>query len=315
MFSTFADVFGSDDNDTKKINGTNNPFGSTSTTIDPFGISSDMKLSASSQRFDDSPFIVETTNDDFNRSHTSKDALSSSNWGAYQNSTNITNQDPPIFDPLENKSSNLALNNNITHSKSINLFNAFSIPIMSNEMTTAPIQASPIDLLFDQDIDPSSFPATNPNNSLTHSDQVQSSYDLLGLNRATIKVVKSDSLTDISKSNQAQKSSPSSLMAKSNISTATSYHSLPINAIPTSASTLRVQATALSIMTGTTSTTPYDDQFLDWLTQSDDLMCAVDPKLSGLSKKMDINMMKSTDDLLGSIYRPPPQILTTLRMS
>ncbi|CAF4558175.1 unnamed protein product, partial [Rotaria magnacalcarata] len=77
----------------------------------------------------------------------------------------------------------------------------------------------------------------------------------------------------------------------------------------------RVQATALTIMTGTTSTstTPYDDQFLDWLTQSDDLMCSVDPKLSGQSKKMDINMLKSTEDLLGSISRQPQQTLTTVQ--
>jgi hypothetical protein len=326
MFSTFADVFGSDDSNIKKMNGTNNPFDS-STTVDPFGISSDMKLSASSQRFDDSPFVIDTTTitDESNRlSRSGKEALSSSNWNAYQNSPNEPNLDSSAtFDPLEeiqSKSTNLSINNNIPHSKSINLMNPFSIPAMSNETSTVPNQASPIDLLFDLNVDPSTLPTTkSDNNSLINSDQIQSSYDLLGLNKKansspTVKVLKSDSLTDIPKSIQTKKSSPlSSLTAKSNIPTATSYHSMPINALPTSTSTLRVQATALSILTGTTSTTPFDDQYLDWLTQSDDLMCGVDPKLSGLSKKIDINMLKSTEDLLGSIYRQSPQTLTTVQ--
>ncbi|CAF3952112.1 unnamed protein product [Rotaria sp. Silwood2] len=327
MFSTFADVFGSDENDTKKLNGTKNPFDTLSTTVDPFGISSDMKLSASSQKFDDSPFIIETNNEQFNRSRSGKDALSSLNWNAYQNSTTESNVDQSTtFDPLEDpqdKTTRLSINNNnnnnITHSKSINLINPFSIPTISNQTSTAPIQASPIDLLFDINIDPSTLPTINSdNNSLIHSDQVQSSYDLLGLNQQTnplpsVKLLKSDSLTDIPKINQTKKSSPSSLMAKTNIHTASSYHSLPTDAPPTSPTTLRVQATALTIMTGTTSTTPYDDQFLDWLTQSDDLMCSMDPKLSGQSKKMDINMLKSTEDLLGSIYKQSLQTLTTVQ--
>jgi hypothetical protein len=315
MFNTFADVFGSDDHTTKQINGTNNPFdiSTTTTNVDPFGISSDMKLSASSQRFDDSPFVIDTTtiSDESNRACSGKDALSSSNWNAYQNST---------LDPLEDsqtKSTSLSINNNITHSKSINLINPFSIPTMSNEVSTVPNQASPIDLLFDLNIDPSTL---TTDKSLINSDQIQSSYDLLGLNKKsnpspTVKILKSDSLTDIPRLNQTKKTFPSSsLTAKSTIPTATSYHSMPINAPPTSPSTLRVQATALSILTGTTSTTtPFDDQFLDWLTQSDDLMCGVDPKLSGLSKKIDINMLKSTEDLLGSIYRQSSQPLTKVQ--
>ncbi|CAF4774758.1 unnamed protein product [Rotaria sp. Silwood1] len=323
MFSTFADVFGSDDNDTKILNGTKNPFGSSlSSTVDPFGISSDMKLSASSQKFDDSPFTIETTNEQMNLSHSGKDALSSSNWNAYQNSTNKPNLDQSTkFDPLEDlqdKTTNLSINHNITHSKSINLMNPFLIPTISNEESTVPIQATQIDLLFDINVDPSTLPTINSNDSLAHSDQVQSSYDLLGLNQKTkpspsVKILKSDSLTDLPKISQTKNSSPSSLMAKTNIPTASSYHSLPINVPPTSPSTLRAQATALTIMTGTTSTTPYDDQFLDWLTQSDDLMCSVDPKLSGSSKKMDINMLKSTEDLLGSIYKQSIPTLTTLQ--
>jgi hypothetical protein len=318
MFSTFADVFGSDDHNTKQDNGSNNPFDSSTTTVDPFGISSDMKLSASSQRFDDSPFIVETTtSNDSNRFDNGKDAFSSStNWNNYQNSNEESSLDP--LENLQTKSTSLTIHNNITHSKSINLINPFSIPTMTNETSTVPIQASPIDLLFDLNVDPSTLPTINSDKSLTNSDQVQSSYDLLGLNKKSnptpaVKILKSDSLTDLPKLNQTKKSSPStSLNAKSNIPTATSFHSIPIHAPTTSPSTLRVQATALSILTGTTSTTPFDDQFLDWLTQSDDLMCGVDPKLSGLSKKIDINMLKSTEDLLGSICRQPPPPAQTL---
>ncbi|CAF0957517.1 unnamed protein product [Adineta steineri] len=354
MFSTFADVFGSDDNHTNNPFGTSttstvDPFGistdknlTTSTTdafgistdrnlststMDPFGISTDMKLSASSQRFDDSPFIIEASNDENNKFRSGKDALSSTNWNAYQNNAN---EPVPSFDPFENiqdKTTNLSLNNNnITHSKSINLINPFSIPTIPNEISIVPVQATAIDLLYDLNVDPSTLPANNSDNSLTHSDQVQSSYDLLGLNKQqasptpSVKVLKSDSLTDIQKLNPTKNSSPStSLLTKSNIPTAASYHSLPTNAPPTSPSTLRIQATALTIMTGTTtSTAPYDDQFLDWLTQSDDLMCGVDPNLSGQSKKADINMLKSTEDLLGSIYKQqqqqqPPTTLTTVQ--
>lgn len=324
MFSTFADVFGSDDSNTKNINGSNNPFDSssssttttaaTATTVDAFGVSSDMKLSASSQGFDDSPFIVETSpfTDDFNRLRT-------------RNSPNELTLDP--LDDLPMKSTSLTINNNsnLPHSKSINLINPFSVPTLSNDTSIVSIQASPIDLLFDPNIDPSTLPSNTENSSLVHSDQVQSSYDLLGLNKqskptaatTTIKILKSDSLTDLPKLNQTKKSSPSnSLTTKSNIPTATSFHSMPINALSTSPSALRVQATALSILTGsTTSNTPFDDQYLDWLTQSDDLMCGVDPKLTGPSKKIDINMLKSTEDLLGSIYRQPngSQTLTTLQ--
>ena len=36
----------------------------------------------------------------------------------------------------------------------------------------------------------------------------------------------------------------------------------------------------------------HDDQFLDWLTQSDDLMSGVDPKLNESSKKMILILLK-----------------------
>jgi hypothetical protein len=271
MFNTFADVFNTDDNDRKQINGTN-PF-DISSTIDPFGISSQMKLSQSSEKFDDNPFIVSTNNNKPVRPRSGKDALSSSNWLAYQHSMDEANLD------LQDTSS-------ITDSTSIN---PFLIPTtsdgnLSNEISS---HTSAIDLLFDMNIDPRI-------DSLTNCDD-----DFLGLNEtnpSSVKVLKSDSLTDISPT-------------KSSIPVVASYHSTPINVPPPS--TLRPQTTPLTIAT---SNSPYDDQFLDWLTQSDDLMCAVDPKINGPSKKNDINMIKSTEDLLGSINRQT-QVLSTLRKS
>lgn len=325
MFSTFADVFGSDDNNTKKINGAKDPFEpsfSTTATVDPFGVSSDMKLSASSQKFDDSPFVFETTNEQFGQTHNGNETVSSSNRSTYQTSTNEITLDPlATFDPFEeigSQTKGLSISAPIPHSKSVNLINPFSIPTIPNEPVTVPIQASPIDLLFDINVDPSSLPPITTDKSLQHSDQVQSAYDLLGLNQKTSpstpgKVLKSDSLSDLPKISQTKKSSEPALQTKSNIHAASSYHTLPTNIPPTSPSSLRMQATTLSIMTGTTSTTPFNDQFLDWLTQSDDLMCAVDPKLSGPSKKIDNNILKSTEDLLGSIYKQPIQPLTTLQ--
>lgn len=315
MFSTFADVFATDDTEKSNVNGTSTD------DVDPFGISSSMKLSASSQRFEDSPFVIETSkfpDEPSNRSHTGREIPQ---WNVEP-----TTFPSGTFDPLDDfatKTSGLSINN-ITHSKSINLIDPFLIPTTaSNDSSsnTAPDQASPIDLLYDLNVDPSTLTGVTADKSLAHSDQVQSSYDLLGLNRSNpkatpSKVPKSDSLTDMSTTSQTKKASASSLMTKTAISSAASYHTLPTNAPPPSSpSTLRVQATALSIMTGTTSSTPFDDQFLDWLTQSDDLMCGVDPKLTGPSRKMDINMMKSTEDLLGSINRvpPPPPFLGTLR--
>ena len=329
MFSTFADVFASDDNESKNVNGGADPFDPAPSDTDPFGISSGMKLSASSQRFDDSPFNADATAEDPNRPRSGRDALFSTNWNAYQQPTNEIQSNNaaaaaaaaaapvPTFDPFDDKTSSLFVSqNNITHSKSVNLINPFSIPSVSSDTSAAPVQASPIDLLFDQNVDPSTVPSLHTNNALGHSDQVQSSYDLLGLNRSglpatTVKVLKSDSLSDLPKMSQTKNASPSSLMAK-NTPTAASCNALPVTtaAPPSSPSTLRVQATALSIMTGSTSTTPFDDQFLDWMTQSDDLMCGVDPKLTGTSRKMDINMIKSTEDLLGSIVRPSTPLAT-----
>lgn len=291
MFSTFADVFSSDDFRRKNSIENADETPTNESNVDPFGISSEMKLSASSQCFDDTPFGPLPT---FNETN---------------------------FDPLEDltrKKSNLNIEQNLTHSKSVNLIDPFRIPNISNESSNAVGPTNPIDLLFDLNVDPSCLSPSST--SIQHAEEIQSSYDLLGLNRTNsssnisqTKIVKSDSLTEIEKKSQTKKTATTSLTTKSVIPQAASYHSLPTTNVPTtSPSNLRVQATALTILTGTTTATdPFNDQFLDWLTQSDDLMCGVDPKISGPSKKIDLNMIKSTEDLLGSICRPIPTFNST----
>ena len=99
MSNTFADVFDMDENNSKQVNGTTtNPFASPATT-DPFGISTTMTLSQSSERFDDQAFPAEKKRERGVRPRSGKDALSSSNWLAYQHSMDEAN-----FDPLEDLS-------------------------------------------------------------------------------------------------------------------------------------------------------------------------------------------------------------------
>jgi hypothetical protein len=117
----------------------------------------------------------------------------------------------------------------------------------------------------------------------------------------------------MSKTNQ-NKISSSSLTNTSSIPEVVSSHSLPTNVAPLVSSNISgTQATTLPIMTGTTSNSAHDDEFLDWLTQSDNLMSGVAPKQNEPSKKKDIYSNKSNEDLFGSIYRQP-QTLATVRM-
>ena len=101
MLNSFAGVFDADENTSKKMNGTTtNPFASPGTT-DPFGISTTMTLSQSSEKFDDPPFPVEKKKKEKGiRPRSGKDALSSSNWLAYQHSMDEANLDPleDLFD-------------------------------------------------------------------------------------------------------------------------------------------------------------------------------------------------------------------------
>ncbi|CAF0742220.1 unnamed protein product [Didymodactylos carnosus] len=373
--STFADAFGFDDNSLKTIsvpvttNGNieqiSDPFSNhydqiTSTSgadIDPFGVSGNIKLSASSQKFDDVPFTTDnfatvsndakaTENDDEEsvRPRSGKEALLSTNWAAYQQPLPARSQEPiPVtldkqtnaftdffldsFQPQSQSqqqqlkpnangigpqqqqflSSNLGFP--IPHSKSINLMNPFSVPTsIASASTMNTNQVSPVDLLFDVDVDLSSLPVTS-NDSTAIPNRVQSSYDLLGLTHPHLqqqsKVLKSDSLSNIT---NASPSATKTLTAASSLKNLLQPSQQQQLVSPT---LLRLQTSSTSLASGSSST-PFDDKFLDWITESDDLMCSVDPKLLGSSKKIDINMMKSTEDLLGSIYKPIPTLTTGL---
>jgi hypothetical protein len=295
MFNTFADVFNADENNTKKINGTN-PFDLPSSTTDPFGISSNMKISESSEKFDDNPFITNTSHDKSVRPRSGKEALSSPNWLAYQHSMDEANVDS--VEDLQDTSL-------ITQSNNVNLNNPFLISTtsninQSNELTSQNFSA---DLLFGANIDSNTVPSISSINPFANFDQNPSPYNPFGLNQAnasstsSVKAVEIDSKTDVSKINQ-NKTFSSSLTTKSPIPEVASSHSTSAN----------------PGMAGTTSNSTHDNQFLDWLTQSDNLTSSVDSKINESSKKNDINTNKTTEDLFGNIYRPS-QILTTLRMS
>jgi len=286
MFNTFSDVFNTDENNAKKMNGTN-PFDLPSSTTDPFGISSSMKISESSEKFDDNPFILNKNNDKSVRPRSGKEALSSSNWLAYQHSMDEANLDST--EELQDTSL-------ITQSNKVNLNNPFSISTTSNidQSQETISQNFPIDLLFQTNINISSG---NPFGNL---DQNPSPYDPFGLNQANAsstsssKIVESDSKTDMSKINQTKTFLPSTT-TKSSIPEGTASHSTPINATPL------------------TSHSAHDNQFVDWFTQSDNLMSGVDSKLNEPLKTNDINTNKGVEDLFGSIHRQP-QTLATLRM-
>jgi hypothetical protein len=255
MFNTFTDAFSTDGNNTNKMNGTN-PFdlpSSSTTTTDPFGISSSTKLAESSEKFDDNPFIVDANNTKSVRPRSGKEALSSSNWLAYQHSMDEANLDP--LEDLQEKSL-------ITQPNSVNPNNPFSISPNTNQSET-----SPFDQLFDA------------NDTILPTNQNQSSYDFLDFNQIN---------TSSSSSTVPLENNSSTALPKSN-QNITSPSSLPTNTIPP------------------TSNPSYNDQFLDWFTQSDD------PKLNGSLKKIDINSVKSTEDPFGSVYRHP-SALATLRM-
>ena len=103
MINTFSDVFNSDENHSRKLNGTaaTNPF-ELSSTADPFGISGEMNLSAAENKFDDQPFPIAVKREKPVRVRSGKDALSSSNWLAYQHSMDEANLDSSedLQDPI-----------------------------------------------------------------------------------------------------------------------------------------------------------------------------------------------------------------------
>ena len=241
MLNTFADVFG-DESSSRPVNGSTNPF-DISSNEDPFGISTTMKLSQSSEKFDGNPFAVEPTVKKSVRPRSGKDALSSTNWLAYQHSMDEANLDPTDDLPEPAR---------VAAPEIINPLNPFSDPTTSSSSEII-AQISSMNLFFDMNIDQTPSP-------VNESAPVQ--------------------LPSVAPPHVVP---PSSL-------TATPSAALPLSAL----------------------NSPFNDQFLDWMTQTDSLMCSVDPKLSAPSKKMDINLIKSTEDLLGSIHRPA-HTLSTLR--
>lgn len=296
MFNTFADVFNTDENNTNKINGTN-PFDLPSSTTDPFGISSNMKISESSEKFDDNPFNINANNNNNNnnksvRPRSGKEALSSSNWLAYQHSMDEANLDP---------TEDLQASSLITQPNNVN--NPFAISTTTsntNQLNELTSQNFPTDLLFDTNNE-SSISSINP---FVNPDENSSPYDLFGFNQAnasltsTAKDVENDSKTDVPKINQTTTSSLS-MTTKSPITEIASSHTTPTSDI--------LDAPA------TTSNSAPDNQFLDWLTQSDNFISDVNPKINESSKKNDTNTNKNTDDHFGSIFRQA-QTLSTLSM-
>ena len=146
MNDTFADPFNLDGNDTKTMNN-KNPFDLTSSRTDPFGISSNMTLSKSVEEFDDNPFLSDTEKDQSIQPRSSKDALSSSNWFAYQRSINEAYFDQ--LDYIQDKSSIIQFN-------SVNFTNSFlfSRSLSNTEQSNeTPSPVSPIFLLFNVNTD------------------------------------------------------------------------------------------------------------------------------------------------------------------
>ncbi|CAF2512245.1 unnamed protein product [Rotaria sp. Silwood2] len=183
MLNAFADVFSTDENNTKKMNCIN-PFDLPTSTTDPFGISSNMKLSESSEKFDDNPFNIDTNKDKLIRPRSGKEALSSPNWLAYQHSMDEANFD--VLEDVQNKSL-------ITQSNSVNRMNPFLatiIPSSTNQSNEKTFQVSPIDLLFDVNVDPNTILSINSDNSLTNLDQnksfipIETSYHLTSTSTA-----------------------------------------------------------------------------------------------------------------------------------
>jgi hypothetical protein len=160
MLNTFADVSNSDDNPDKTIIWTTttstNPFELTSTK-DPFGVSTTMSLSQSSEKFDSQPFSMSTSNIERTpRCRSGKDALSSSNWLAYQHSMDEANLD--LLDDSPHSSFS-KISSTRMHST-----NPFALSAETNVTHT----------VDDHQVD------TNASTS-SHIDQNQLFYDLLGL--------------------------------------------------------------------------------------------------------------------------------------
>ncbi|UJR30555.1 hypothetical protein I4U23_018084 [Adineta vaga] len=305
MFNSFSNVFGVDENETTKMNGMN-PFDlptssssstTTSTTTDPFGISQTMILSESSEKFEDNPFIVKTNKDKTIRPRSGKEALSSSNWLAYQHSMDEANLD--ALEDLQEKPLT-------TDSYKVNRFNPFDSSAISdtNPLDTATFPPSSMDFLFDVNTD--SYPVSTTNSN-------QSSYDFLGFNQTNTseaQIIKDDTIADMSQfaSMKTSSSSSSSLLSKDSTPLVTSSHSIPLKTTSlTSSSNVVHTQTPLSstTITSTTSNPTLNDQFLDWFTQPSDTTSDNNSKINQSSQSNDFNAIKNTEDLFGISYQQP----------
>ncbi|CAF0951150.1 unnamed protein product [Adineta ricciae] len=262
------------------MNGTN-PFdlpasSATTTTIDPFGISYTMKLSESSEKFDDNPFTVKPSGNKAIRPRSGKEALSSSNWLAYQHSMDEANLDGP--DDLSEKS--LA-----TDSYQANRFNPFDSPTIpeTTPLAATSFQAFPADFLFDTNTD---------SNQVSTADSNQSSYAFLDFNQTNasspFQVVKDDTLTDITLLDSTKTSQPS-------LSTTES------NPLVTSSSNITHTQTPLSttISTNVTFNTGFNDQFLDWLTPSSGATASINSITNQSSPLNEFNTISKSEDPFG----------------
>ncbi|CAF4659177.1 unnamed protein product, partial [Rotaria magnacalcarata] len=265
MLNTFADTFGTEDDNTNKMSCLN-PFDLPSSTTDPFGISDAMKLSESSEKFDDNPFIIDTHKKKAIRPRSGKEALSSSNWLAYQHSMDEAN-----FDGLENMQDKSVT----TQSNNTNPINPFLNAIQPNQTDS---QVSPIDFLFDINVDQNTILSTDTDNSSRNPFQVPLSNDLNRSNETSTEIEQGHDLTEVLLLSQQTKSSNSTeTYAK------TTHVALP-SLIPAQTNT------------SVTSNSTFDNQFLDWLTTSNNSISDVH------QKNNDINTTKNSQDFLEDIY-------------
>ena len=296
-------AFNIDENDVKMTNGTN-PFDIPSPTTDPFGIARDTKIPEASTGFNDNPFHMNKSNDTSIRPRSGKDALSSSNWLAYQHSMDEANLDS--IEDLQDTSL-------ITQTNNVNLNNPFSISTMpntnqSNDITS---QNFPMDLLFDTKIDLNTVPTGNSKNPFANPEQNSSSYDPFGLHQTNTSVTASsgnDSIIDASKPNQNQIFSSSSTTEKP-LPQATITSAAPLTVL----NTFGQSPVASQEISDVTSITGFNNQFADWFSQSDNFMSSIDRKTTETSTQNDMNRVKNTGDVFGNFSRPAAT-LSTLRM-
>lgn len=274
MLNTFTDAFGTDGDNSNKTS-SSNPFDlPLSGTIDPFGISTNMKLSESSEKFDDNPFNFDTNKDATVRPRSGKEALSSSNWLAYQHSMDEAN-----FDLLENdKGKSL-----VTESTSVNPMN----PFLNTTSTTnqAALQSSSIDLLFDINVDQNTTLQTGSNQVSTNPFLNHSSNDQNKTSKSLSETQLGNNIDNIFSSPLSTKPIHSTEIKDSTCNTAL------LDLLPAKANT----------NTNTTSNSTYNDQLLDWLITSDNTISNQNSKIN--DKNINQNLFESIQSKPSMFYK------------